>query len=192
IVDGPLNILNSSFRTGEDEFTITIPANLKGEDFTNSLSLNLTSEGSSLVLPLILLSTHIGPYLVFTSGSLDQEVVRIGLFINDRVSGQVTLEGFALASLVYIAFRAESGTWVNLTLSSGTGVYTFDYSPSNFQLGSHQVYAIAIGQDVPSTEMNFATLTVVQDYTIVTVGAVALIAGVVIYVMKQRREGGPE
>ncbi|MFW9793753.1 MAG: S8 family serine peptidase, partial [Candidatus Thorarchaeota archaeon] len=28
IVDGPLNILNSSFRTGEDEFTITIPENL--------------------------------------------------------------------------------------------------------------------------------------------------------------------
>ncbi len=190
IVDGPLNILNSSSRTGYSEFTITIPENLIGDEYINSLLLNLTSEGSTLVLPPIFLSTQIGPQLAFSGGSLDQDVVRVGLFVADRVSGEVRLEGFALAYLVYIAFHAESGTWLNLTLTSGTGVYRFDFSPSNFQMGSHEVYAIAIGQEVPDAEMNFATLTVVQDFTVVTIGAALLVAGVVIYAIKQRREGG--
>ena len=110
----------------------------------------------------------------------------------DRVSGEVMLEGFALASVVYLAFHAESGSWLNLTLSSGTGVYTFDFSPSYFQLGTHEVYAIAIGQDVSGTEMNFATLTVVQDYTVVMVGAGLVLVGAAAYAILQRRRSDME
>jgi hypothetical protein len=192
IIDGPLTVLNSSSRAGDGAFTITVPESLIGTLYINSILLNVTSESLTLVLPPIMLSTQIGPHLLFTSASLDNEVVRIGLFVADGVSGEVVLEGFALASIVYLAFHAESGSWLNLTLNSGTGVYTFDFSPSYFQLGTHEVFAIAIGQEVPGTSMNFATLTVVQDYTIVMVGAALLIVGVCVYVLIQRRGGNLE
>jgi hypothetical protein len=192
IVDGSLTVLNTSSRTGETTFTITVPESLVGTQYINSLLFNISSEVQYLILPPIMLSTQIGPHLVFTSGSLDQEVVRIGLFMYDRVSGEVVLEGFALAFVVYLAFYSETGSWLNLTVNSGTGVYSFDFTPSHFQLGSHDVYAVAIGQDVPSTEMNFATLTVVQDFTIVTLGVGLLIVGAGVYVIIQRRGGGHE
>jgi hypothetical protein len=171
---------------------VTVPPELIGDEYINSLLFNITSETLNIVLPPLILSTQIGPNLVFTSASLDQEIVRIGLFMNDRVSGELILEGFVLATLVYIAFQSETGSWLNLSLTSGSGVYTFDYPPSYFQLGSHDVFAVALGLDVPDTELNFATLTIVQDYTIVTLGAVALIVGVCAYVMIKRRRGSLE
>jgi subtilisin family serine protease len=192
IVDGPLNVLNTSSRTGVSAFTVTVPPNLVGAEYINSLLFNITSETLNVVLPPLVLSTQIGPHLVFTSASLNQEIVRIGLFINDRVSGQVVLEGFALASIVYLAFQSESGSWLNLSLTSGTGVYGFDYSPTYFQLGTHEVYAVALGLEVPDAELHFATLTIVQDYTIVTLGATVLIVGVCTYVLIQRRRGNVE
>jgi len=192
IVDGALTVLNTSSHTGDGSFIITVPESLIGTLYINSIVLNVTTESLTLVLPLIMLSTQIGPHLAFTSATLDQEVVRIGLFVADGVSGEVVLEGFALAAIVYLAFHSESGSWLNLSLTSGTGVYTFDFSPSYFQLGTHEVFAIAIGQEVPGTSMNFATLTVVQDYTIVLVGAGLLIVGVCVYVIIQRRGGNLE
>jgi NADH:ubiquinone oxidoreductase subunit K len=126
---------------------------------------------------------------VFTITTLDREVVRIGFLLNDLISGELVLEGFTLASMVYIAFHSEAGSWLNFTLSSSTGVYDFEISPSYFQLGSHEVYAIAIGAAVPGTEMYFATLTVVQDYTVLTVGAALLIVGCGIMVIVRRRRG---
>ena len=84
--------------------------------------------------------------------------------MNDRVSGELVLEGYAHATLVYLAFHSETGSWLNLTVLSGSGVFDFDFSPSHFQLGTHEVYATAMGLEVPDTEINFATLTVVQDY----------------------------
>jgi hypothetical protein len=40
--------------------------------------------------------------------------------------------------------------------------------------------------------MNFATLTVVQDFTVVIAGAGLLIVGAVVYVIMQRRGGEME
>ncbi|MHA2152801.1 MAG: S8 family serine peptidase, partial [Candidatus Thorarchaeota archaeon] len=192
IVDGPQNVLNTSSRTNESVITIVVPENLVGSDYINSLLFNISSESHFVVLPPIMLSTQIGSHLVFSSASLDNEVVRVGLLIYDRVSGEVVLEGFALASAVYLAFYSDSGSWLNLSLSSGNGVYSFDFSPSYFQLGTHEVYAIALGHEVDGTEMNFATLTIVQDYTIVTLGATLFIVGAGIYIIIQRRRGVQE
>jgi len=189
IVNGPFTILNSSSRVGESNFTITIPENLIGTDHLNSLIVNITSESYTLFLPLILLSTQIGSHLIFTTATLDHEIVRVGFLLNDLITGELVLEGFALASIVYIAFHSESGSWHNFTLTSSTGIYNFEISPSYFQLGNHEVYAIAIVQSVPGAEMNFATLTVVQDYTVVVIGAalVLLVCGIV--VIQRRRRG---
>jgi subtilisin family serine protease len=193
VVDGPLTILNSSSRTGDIEFTISVPEVLFGTDSTNSLLMNISSESYTLFLPLLLLSTHIGPALVFTSASLDRDVVRVGFLLNELITGEVVLEGFSLASLVYVAFQSEVGSWLNFTLSSGTGIYTFEISPSYFQIGSHEVYAIAIGQSVPDTVLNFATLTIVEDFTILAVSAalIVVVCGGVLVIMK-RRKGGIE
>ena len=189
VVNGPLSILNSSSRVGESDLILTVPEDLISSDYLNSLSLNISSESFTLFLPLVLLSTQIGPYLSFTIATLDQEVVRIGFLLNDLISGELVLEGFTLASVVYIAFHSESGSWLNFTLSSSTGVYDFEISPSYFQLGSHEVYAIAIGEAVPGTEMHFATLTVVQDYSVLAVGVALLIVGCVVMVFMRRRRG---
>jgi hypothetical protein len=188
IVDGPLTHLNSSMRTGTSDIVISIPEDLLGIDSINSLLMNITSESNTLVLPLILLSTHIGLNLMFTSAALDNDVVRVGFLHNELITGEVVLEGFALANLVYVAFQSETGSWLNFTLSSGTGIYTFEISPSYFQLGSHEVYAIAIGQGVPSAVMNFATLTVVQDFTLLAaVAALVVVGGGVLVIMRRRR-----
>lgn len=188
VVDGPLTQLNSSSRIGESDFTISIPENLVGTESINSLSMNITSESFTLFLPLILLSAHVGPYLMFASATLDNDVVRVGFLHNELISGEIVLEGFALAYRVYVAFQSETGNWLNFTLSSGTGIYTFEISPSSFQLGSHEVYAIAIGQGVPSTMMNFATLTVVQDFTLLAAVAIlAVVGGGVLVIMRRRR-----
>jgi len=176
-------------RTAYNEFTITVPEELLGTDYLNSLLLNVTAESSTLLLPLILLSSQIGPRLMFTTAMLDHEIVRVGFLINDLVSGELVLEGFAFASQVYIAFLSEVGTWINFTLSSSTGIYEFEISPSFFQPGPHEAYAIAIGQAVPDVEMNFATLIVVHDFTVLTVGAAALIVGCVVMVIMRRQRG---
>jgi len=188
VVDGPLTKLNSSSRTGDNNFTIYIPEDLLGTESINSLLMNMSSESYTLFLPLILLSTHIGPALIFTSATLDREVVRVGFLYNELITGELVLDGFSLASLVYVAFESEVGSWLNFTLSSGTGIYTFEISPSYFQLGSHEVYAIAIGQSVPDTVMNFATLTIVEDFTLLAVSAVlVIVCGGVLVIMKRRR-----
>ncbi len=189
IVNGPLAILNSTSRVGESDIVLSIPAELISSDHLNSLSVNITSESYTLFLPLVLLSTQIGPHLSFTIATLDQEIVRIGFLLNDLISGELVLEGFTFASNVYIAFLSETGSWLNFTLSSSTGVYDFEISPSYFQLGSHEVYAIAIGEAVPGTEMHFATLSVVQDYSVLAVGVALLIVGCVVMVLMRRRRG---
>ena len=192
IVDGPLTHLNSSSRTGASDFVISIPEDLLGTDSINSLLMNITSESFTLFLPLILLSPYFGPYLIFTSAALDNDVVRVGFLHNELISGEIVLEGFALADLVYVAFQSETGSWLNFTLSSGTGIYTFEISPSYFQLGSHEVYAIAIGQGVPGSVMNFATLTVVEDFTLLAAVAALLVVGGGVLVIIQRRRGDLE
>jgi hypothetical protein len=188
VVDGPLTKLNTSSRTGDSDFTISIPEDLFGTDSINSLLMNISSESYTLFLPLLFLSTHIGPALVFTSATLDRDVVHVGFLHNELITGELVLEGFSLASLVYVAFQSEVGSWLNFTLSSGTGIYPFEISPSYFQIGSHEVYAIAIGQSVPDTVMNFATLTIVEDYTLLAViAAIVVVGGGVLVIMNRRR-----
>jgi len=189
IVNGPLENLNSSSVVGESEFIVTVPEELIGTSSLNSISFNITSESYVLYLPLILLSTQIGPQLAFTSAILDRTVIRVGFLMNDLISGELVLAGYNLASRVYVAFHSEAGPWLNFTLTSSTGIYEFDITPSYFQLGNHEVFAIAIGQAVPGTELNFATLTIVQDYTAIIIGAAIVITGCVFLIIMRRRRG---
>ncbi len=189
VVNGPLEKLNSSSVLGEREFIITVPEELIGTTSLNSISSNITSESYVLYLPLILLSTQIGPQLAFTSAILDRTVIRVGFLMNDLISGELVLAGYNLASRVYVAFHSEVGPWLNFTLTSSTGVYEFEITPSHFQLGNHEVFAIAIGQVVPGTESNFATLTIVQDNTVIIVGAAIIITGCVFLLIMRRRRG---
>jgi hypothetical protein len=189
IVNGPLQILNSSMRVGASDFTIVVSEDLISSPYLNSLSINITSEGSTLILPLILLSTQIGPQLSFSLTTLDRAVVRVGLLMNDLITGQLVLNGFSYASSVYIGFNSKTGSWLNFSLSSNNGVYVYEVSPTYFQLGLHDVYAVAIGFGVPGTEVMFATLTVVQDYTVLGLAATALIVGGVITIILRQRRG---
>ena len=189
IVNGPLTILNSSSRSGQSDIDIAVPEALINSPYLNGLLINVTSESFTLFLPLVLLSTRIAARMSFTETTLDWSVVRVGFLMNDKISGELVLDGFTLASHVYVAFHSESGVWLNFTLSSNNGFYHFEISPSYFQLGSHDVYAIAIGQAVPGTEVNFATLTVVQDYSVLVIGVASLIVCVVLIMIMRRRKG---
>ncbi|MFW9788562.1 MAG: S8 family serine peptidase [Candidatus Thorarchaeota archaeon] len=189
LVNGPLQILNSTSRVVDGEFEFIVPEDLITSPHLNSLLVNITSEGSSIILPLVLLSTQIGPQMSFSITTLDREVVRVGFLFNDRISGELVLEGFSLAAAVFIAFHSETGSWLNFSLTSNDGVYEYEITPTYFQLGTHDVYAIAIGQAVPGTEVNFATLRVVQDNSILIIGIAALIVGCVIMFGLKRRRG---
>ena len=135
--------------------------------------------------PVINVKTILVRIIIFNQCSAVQQKSQL-------ITGEIVLEGFSLASLVYVAFQSEVGSWLNFTLSSGTGIYTFEISPSYFQLGSHEAYAIAIGQSVPDALMNFATLTIVEDFTLLAVSAALIVVGVGVLVIMKRRKGGIE
>ncbi|MGQ4910719.1 MAG: S8 family serine peptidase [Candidatus Thorarchaeota archaeon] len=193
VIDGSLRILDSNVSLGSTELTAILGSDLVDTEYSNSLILNITSEGEFFVSPPVPLSMLIGARLQFTSGELYSDVVRVGFLVNDIISGQFSLDGYNLASAVYVGFHSEgAGYWLNFTLSSNDGIYDFEVSPSGFGAGEYGVYAIAIGRGVPDVEMQFATLTVVQDLTVLYIAVPAIAAVVAVYLWLKKRGGSPE
>jgi subtilisin family serine protease len=189
IVDGPLRSLASGMAGSVSEVVVYIEEQLLDSEYANSMLANVTSEENVFFSPLIPLSSLVGFRLQFTSGVLDQDVVSIGLLSGGVISGSFTLDGFNLAEDVYVAFRHQSsGFWLNFSLSSNDGVYDFSIRASSFSEGSYDVFAIAIGRGVPNTEMQFAMLNIVQDASMIVIGA--LVVGVVIALVIVKRYKG--
>ena len=179
IVDGDLHLHNSSIQAASKNASYPINPNSLIAGYIQSLSFNVTSDAKSFISPLLMLSSALGNSVKFTSASLDRFVVKTGFFIDEKITGELSLESYELASEVLVGFRHSSGVWRNFTLS-GEGIYKFVISSSGFQLGNYDVYAIAKGTNIKTAEMKFATLTVIEDNTLIIVGIAVVIVGVVI------------
>ncbi len=178
IVDGDLYALNSSIQMASKDIEYAIDSDTLVSGYILSISFNVTSEMNLLAFPPTMLSGSISNLVQFTSAILDRSVVRTGLFINEKITGELQLEAYELASEVIISFQHSSGVWRNFTLS-GEGHYEFVISSSGFIPGEYEVFAVAKGTSISTTEMQFATLLVIEDNTLIIVGIVAGIAGLV-------------
>ncbi|TFH03300.1 MAG: hypothetical protein E4H14_16885, partial [Candidatus Thorarchaeota archaeon] len=191
VVDDNLNVVQSSISTGQDSYETSVNSSLAFSQYVNSLNFNITSDTETLHLPLILLATISGDLVQITSASLDSYIIRTGLLFSERISGEFTIVGYELVSQALIGFKHTSGQWFNFTVS-GDGTYVFVIAPSGFPIGEYQAFAIAKGSNVPTTEMQFATLTIIEDNTLIVVGVgVAVTALVVIFAFRRfsRRRG---
>ena len=189
IVDGSYEELQSSTVNGNATIQFLIESDTLLTPYINSLLFNLTSESESLFSPLVMLSGQTGGFMRIVSASLDSSIVRVGLLYDEQISGQFTLEGFALASEVLIGFRYSSGLWFNFTVSGIDGLYEFLIAPAGFPVGNYDVYAIARGATVSATELNFATLSIIEDNTAIIMGfALVVIVVVIVLVMRRMRD----
>ena len=120
------------------------------------------------------------------NASIDSSLVRVGLLFSDTISGQFSIEGYELVTEAAIGFRHSSGIWFNFTISGNSGFYTFVVSPSGFPVGNYDVFAIAKGSTISTVELQFATLTIIEDNTLIVVGiTVAVAALIAIYALRR-------
>ncbi|TFG33735.1 hypothetical protein EU527_06835 [Candidatus Thorarchaeota archaeon] len=188
IVDGVLNSLNSSIISMTNNIELSIDLDIVFTEYISSLLFNVTSESQSIISPLVMLSGPISNFVRFSSAVLDKSVIRIGLLIDEKITGEITLERYELASEVMIGFEHSSGVWRNFTLY-GAGVYKFVIAPSGFAPGSYNVYAIAKGNTITIAQLQFATLLIIEDNTLVIVGIIAAVSGlVVIFAIKRMKK----
>lgn len=188
IVDGGLLSLNSTILSGSNHIEYAIDFDFLYSEYVSSLIFNATSETQVTISPLVILSGSINGVVRFTSAVLDNFIVRVGFFIDEKITGEITLEGYELASEVLIGFQHASGVWRNFTLS-GEGLYEFVIASSGFISGEYDVYAIAKGSSIKTAQMLFATLMVIVDNTLIVVGIVAVIAGLVmIFAVRRLRK----
>lgn len=185
IVDGSLSILQTSIAISSDSSQITVDSNIVLSQYVNSLSVNITSDTETIHFPLVMLTVGATYLIRITDASLDNSLIRTGLFMTEIISGEFSIEGYKLVSQAKIGFRHSSGLWFNFTVN-GEGLYEFTIAPSGFPVGEYEVYAIAKGAMIPTTEMQFTTLIIIEDNTLIVVGiSVAVVAVVAIFAFKR-------
>ena len=185
IVDGSFAILQSSITIDEDSSEITVDSNLVLSQYVNSLDVNITSDTETLHFPHVMLTVTATYLIRITDASIDSSMIRTGLLVTERITGEFSIEGYELVSQALIGFRHSSGLWFNFTVN-GEGFYEFTIAPSGFPVGEYEVYAIAKGTLIPTAEMQFATLIIIEDNTLIMVGiSVAVFAVVAIFAFKR-------
>jgi hypothetical protein len=193
VVAGNLSVIDSGLRAGVNSLNIQLGLEiLEGNDLLSVLLVVDDSE-ENLAVPIVALSSGFGYAVRFASAVLDQNTVRVGLLIQDYVTGTIILEGYHLVDRVYIGFRSQQGLWLNFTLSGTQGEYVFDISASGFMVGDYDVYAAAKDLDGDVIEHQLGTLSVIEDNSMALlllpiVGLVVIVA--VIYRIRLRRKGG--
>jgi hypothetical protein len=83
-----------------------------------------------------------------------------------------------LVSQALVGFRHSTGLWFNFTVN-GEGFYEFVVAPSGFPAGEYLVFAIAKGSTISTSELQFATLTIIEDNTLIVVGVGVAVAAIV-------------
>ncbi len=186
VVDGQFRTLQSSVVSGQESIEFLIESDTLLTLYANSLLFNVTSESEILFSPPIILSGSAGGFMRFVGASLSSSIIRVGLLYNDRISGEFTLEGYFLASEVLVGFRYSTGLWFNFTLTGAGGFYEFLIAPDGFPQGSYDVYAIASSATLPTAQLNFASMTIVEDNTLILIGLGVVVAAVVVILMLKR------
>ncbi|MFW9960974.1 MAG: S8 family serine peptidase [Candidatus Thorarchaeota archaeon] len=186
VVDGQFRILQSSVVSGQESIEFLVESDALLTLYANSLLFNVTSESEILFSPPIILSGSAGGFMRFVGASLSSSIIRVGLLYNDRISGEFTLEGYFLASEVLVGFHHSTGLWFNFTLTGTEGFYEFLIAPDGFPMGGYDVYAIAKSATLPTAQLNFSSLTIVDDSTVVFLGLGLIVAAFVVILMLKR------
>ena len=189
VIDGAQNTLDSEMVTGVNSNLFQInPSDFLTDDILNVV-LNISDGVETIYLPFIALTTGLSTNIEFVNATLDQEVIHIGPLLSERITGRIVLSGHLFVSDVRLSFISSIGLKLNLTLNGNEGIYDFDVSPSGFSLGDYDVYAIAFDQSGTPLELHFATLSVVQDYTIIAIiGGIAAMCIIIIVIIRNRSQ----
>jgi hypothetical protein len=193
VVTGNLSVVDSGLEAGVNSLNIQVGLETLESNDLLSVLLVVNDSEENLAVPIVALSSGLGYVLCFASAVLDQNTVRVGLLIQDYVTGTIVLEGYHLVDRVYIGFRSQQGLWLNFTLSGTQGEYVFDISASGFMVGDYDVYAVAKDLDGDAIEHQLGILSVVEDNSMALlllpiVGLVVIVA--VIYRIRLGRKGG--
>jgi hypothetical protein len=193
VVTGNLSVIDSGLGTGVNSLNIQVGLEILEENDLLSVLLVVSDSEENLTIPIVALSSSLGYVLRFASAVLNQNTVRVGLLIQDYVTGTIVLEGYHLVDRVYIGFRSQQGLWLNFTLSGSKGEYVFEISASGFMVGDYDVYAVANDLNGDVIEHQLGTLSVIEDNSMALlllpiVGLVVIVA--VIYRIRSRRRGG--
>ncbi|MHA1483774.1 MAG: S8 family serine peptidase [Candidatus Thorarchaeota archaeon] len=193
VVAGNLSVVDSGLGSEVNSLNIQVGLEILEANDILSVLLVVSDSGENLTLPIVALSSGLGYIIRFVSAVLDRTTVRVGLMIQDYVTGTIVLEGYHLVNRVCIGFRSQQGLWLNFTLSGVQGEYSFDISASGFMVGDYAVYAVAESLDGDAIEYQLSTLSVIEDYSMALlllpiVGLVVIVA--VIYHIRSKRKGG--
>ncbi|MFW9844350.1 MAG: S8 family serine peptidase [Candidatus Thorarchaeota archaeon] len=185
IVDGDLSILQTSIVSTQNILEMAVDSTHVVSQYVNSLEFNITSDGETLHLPLVMLSAISTNMVRISEASLDSSIIRTGFLFTETITGQFTVEGHELISQALVGFKYSTGLWFNFTVN-GDGLYEFVVAPSGFPAGEYEVFAMVYGLNVPLTEMQFATLTIIEDNTLIVVGVgIAVVALIAIYAYRR-------
>ncbi|UCH03793.1 MAG: S8 family serine peptidase, partial [Candidatus Thorarchaeota archaeon] len=189
IIDGSLDLMDSGVSVGTNSTSFQYDVAMEDYDFIHSVLFNVSDADYWSILPPVMLS-QTSTYLRIVSATLDSQVVRVGLFVTEHVTGEVVVEGYALAQAVYISFQTAGALPLNLSLAGTLGIYQIDISPAALAAGEYEVYAAAVSQSGASVELHMGTLQIVEDNSMVVIlgaGIGALI--ILIYFAPRLRAG---
>ncbi|MHA1929519.1 MAG: S8 family serine peptidase [Candidatus Thorarchaeota archaeon] len=183
-IDDPTN--TTTFIVDTSEFDTTTLVNL---------IINVSDGQKTIYLPYLLMTAEMGTdgdfEIKISAAVLDQEVIRVGMFQTDRITGNINISGYLFVNRVELSFLSDIGLSINVTLTGSDGVYDFDISPSGFVPGEYSVSAIVYPQLGDPIIYGFATLTVIQDdtilYMVVGIVCVGIVILIVIRFMVKRR-----
>ena len=174
IVDGGLRVLKSGTVQGVTSVNVTTDLHNMSLSHVASTVFNISDGSVRLFLAPIMFSAGIATTLRFSSTRLDQSSIAVGPFVASRITGQLVLEGYLLATSVRVAFHSQLGFWLNFTLAGEQGLYPIDIVPAGFSAGQYDVYAAAAGPSGLKAEILFTQVLVFNDYSILVVAIVGV------------------
>lgn len=174
LVYGRDSIVETDTLAGSKNYLLAFNSSSWDTTYSMSAILNISDGYETLYLNSLMIERTISGALGIASASLDNTTVRVGPFIQDMITGRIEIEGYLMASSVGVSFVGTTGNPLNFTLSSTDGIYDIRIKPSGLSPGEYDVYAYAISRTGQRIEERFASLQVVEDYTILIIGAVVV------------------
>lgn len=174
LVFGQDSILQTDTASGSKNYFLTFNSTSWDTTYVVSALLNVSDGYDTLHLNSLMLERTASGVLEISSASLDSNTARVGPFVQDMITGRIVVEGYLKASEVGISFAGGTSNPLNFSLSGTEGVYEIRVRPSGLSPGEYSVHAYAISRTGQRIEERFATLDVIQDYTILIIGAVAV------------------
>jgi hypothetical protein len=181
VLDEDYSVVSTNLETGQENATVEIQVDLPSYNNPYSIVFNVSDSHYTAYLPPVILAAEITNMRIL-SASIDQDEIRVGPFLVDRITGEIVIEGYILVDRVWISFQRNASAGLNFTLNGAGGIYPIDIVPSSFAAGEYDVYAAATSIAGQSVELHIDTLLIIEDNSmIVLLAGVAIGAIVILY-----------